>query len=49
MKNMQMIFSWNNVGYLPMNIDMGFKRGENRKKTYDIRNSIYYISFININ
>ena len=38
--NMQIIFSRNNAGYLPMNIDMEFKRGENRKKTYDIRNSI---------
>ena len=38
--NMPMIFNRNNAGYLPMNIDMEFKRGENRKKTYDIRNNL---------
>ena len=38
--NRPIIFNRNNAGYLPMNFDMDFKRGENRKKTYDIRNSI---------
>ena len=40
---MQMIFNQNNERYLPMNLDMKFKRVENRKKTYDIRNNIIYI------
>ena len=38
--NMPMIFNRNNAGYLPMNIDMEFKRGENRKRTYDTQNNI---------
>ena len=33
--NFPIAFNSNNSGYFPMNIDMGFKRGENRKKTYD--------------
>ena len=38
--NMQMNFNRNNAGYFPMNLEMKFKRGENRKKTFDIRNSL---------
>ena len=33
--NIPIPFSNNNAGYFPMNTEMGFKRGENRKKTYD--------------
>ena len=33
--NMPISFNNNNGGFIPMNLDMGFKRGENRKKTYD--------------
>ena len=32
---MPISFSNNNGGFIPMNLDLGFKRGENRKKTYD--------------
>ena len=38
--NMQMIFNRQNQGYFNKNLDMEFKRGENRKKTYDVRNSL---------
>jgi len=33
--NMPISFNNNNGGFIPMNLDMEFKRGENRKKTYD--------------
>ena len=33
--NIPISFNNNNAGYIPMNLDMDFKRGENRKKTYD--------------
>ena len=38
--NMPMIFNRNNGGYFPNNLDMEFKRGENRKRTYDTQNNI---------
>ena len=39
--NMHLIFNRNNnAGFFPMNIDMKFKRGENRKKTYDNQNNL---------
>ena len=50
--NMQMPFTNNNNNtYIPINFDFGFKRGENRKKTYDtpvnLQNNI--INYINNN
>ena len=50
--NIQMPFNRNNnTGYIPFNFDFGFKRGENRKKTYDtpvnLQNNI--INYINNN
>ena len=38
--NMRMVFNRNNQGYFTKNFDMEFKRGEKRKKTYDIRNNL---------
>jgi hypothetical protein len=39
--NKQLIFNRNNKsGFFPMNSDMEFKRGENRKKTYDTQNNL---------
>ena len=38
--NMQMIFNRNNAGYFQNNLGMEFKRGENRKRTYDTQNNI---------
>ena len=38
--NMQILFNRNNQGYFPKKFDMEFKRGENRKKTYDTRNNL---------
>ena len=39
--NMKLIFNRNNKsGFFPMNSDMEFKRGENRKKTYDTQNNL---------
>ena len=49
--NIQIPFNRNNPGYIPINLDFGFKRGENRKKTYDtpvnLQNNI--INYMNNN